>query len=87
MNNKIITYSLYKQGSKVIYKNEIDDDAMKFAQYMIDLNPFYSDAYILDICRSDDELFILETNCMNAAGFYAADLQKLVQALEELPYD
>lgn len=84
VNDRVVTFSLYKMGTKVIYKDEIDQDVLDFATKVIAANPNYSRAYVLDICRSHEQLFILETNCMNAAGFYAADLQKLVEALEIL---
>ena len=38
----------------------------------------------MDISRTEDGLRMLETNCINAAGFYAADLSKLVGAIENL---
>ena len=81
---RIVTYSLYKQGARVVYRSEIDNDALVFAQRMVDLNSDYAPAYVIDICRTQDGLHLLETNCLNAAGFYAADLAKLVIALEDL---
>lgn len=81
---RIVTYSLYKEGSRVVYRNEIDDDALSFAQRMVDMNPDYSSAYVIDICRTADGLKLLETNCINAAGFYAADLFKLAAAIDGL---
>ncbi len=84
VNGKLITYSLYKEGSRVIYRHEIDEDALQFGQDMASLNPDYSPAYVLDICRTKSGLKMIETNCMNAAGFYAADLVKLVKAVEKV---
>ena len=81
---KVVTWSLYKEGARVVYRHEIDDDALEFAQRMADLNQGYSDAFVLDICRTDDGLRMLETNNINSAGFYAADLTRLVAAIEEL---
>lgn len=80
---EVITHSLYKEGTRVTYRAEIDDDALAFGQHLVDVNAGYSPAYVLDMCRTDDGLRMLETNCLNAAGFYAADLVKLVVALEE----
>lgn len=80
----VVTYSLYKEGSRVVYRPEIDDDALAFAQQMVAANPGYADAYVMDICRTPIGLRLLETNCLNAAGFYAADLQRLAVAIEEL---
>jgi hypothetical protein len=84
VNDKLVTFSLYREGGRVVYRNEIDDDARAFAAAMIALNPGYSPAYVMDICRTADGLHILETNCINAAGFYAADLLALAAAIDAL---
>jgi len=34
------------------------------------------------VCETDDGLRIVEINTLNAAGFYAADVQRLVMVLE-----
>lgn len=81
---QVVTWSLYKDGPRVVYRAEIDDDARDFAQAMADANPGYSRAYVMDVCRTGDGLRLLETNCINAAGFYAADLSALVAAVEGL---
>ncbi|MEL6767408.1 MAG: ATP-grasp domain-containing protein [Pseudomonadota bacterium] len=82
VNEEIVTASLYKEGARVVYRPEIDADAQAFAQRMVALNPGYQTAYVLDICRTDTGLQLLETNCINAAGFYEANLQRLAVALE-----
>lgn len=84
VNGEIVTHSLYKEGARVVYRPDIDDDALQFAQHMVDLNPSYSPAYVMDICRTQDGLRLLETNCLNAAGFYAADLLKLAIAIHTM---
>lgn len=84
VNEEVVTWSVYKDGNRVVYRPEIDADALAFAQAMVAANPNYSPAYVLDICRTESGLRIIETNCMNAAGFYAADLEKLVSALEQM---
>lgn len=84
VGGKVVTYSLYKEGTRVVYRHEIDGDALDFAQQLADANPDYAPAYVLDVCRTADGLRMLETNCINAAGFYAADLMPLVAAIEKL---
>lgn len=64
VGGKIITYSLYKEGSRVVYRDEIDDDALEFAQNLVDMNAGYSPAYVIDICRTEEGLKMLETNCI-----------------------
>ncbi|MBO9411972.1 MULTISPECIES: ATP-grasp domain-containing protein [unclassified Ruegeria] len=84
VDGKVVTYSLYKEGTRVVYRPGIDEDALAFAQRLVDLNPDYSPAFVIDICRTTDGLKMLETNCINAAGFYAADLLRLVDAIETM---
>lgn len=80
----IRTFSLYKEGSRVVYRPEIDQDAADFAEEMVRLNPGYARAYVMDICRTETGLKMLETNCINAAGFYAADLTELADAIHTI---
>ncbi|WP_049733375.1 ATP-grasp domain-containing protein [Rhizobium ecuadorense] len=86
VNDRIVTYSLYKDGSRVIHRHEIDADVLEFGQRMVDINPGYSPAYVIDVCRTEEGLKLLETNCLNAAGFYAADLVKLAAAIDSLAH-
>lgn len=87
VNGRIVTHSLYRDGSRVVYRAEIDDDALEFGQRIVDINPGYSPAYVIDLCRTEEGLKLLETNCLNAAGFYAADLEKLAVAIDGLVRD
>lgn len=80
----IRTFSLYKEGSRVVYRSEIDQDAADFAENMVRLNPGYARAYVMDICCTQTGLKIIETNCINAAGFYAADLLKLADTIHNI---
>ncbi|MGF1551937.1 MAG: ATP-grasp domain-containing protein [Paracoccaceae bacterium] len=84
VDGRIVTWSLYREGARVVYRPEIDDDALAFASRMVDLAPGHARAYVLDVCRTEDGLRLLETNCLNAAGFYAADLVRLAMAIEGL---
>ena len=84
VDEQIITYSLYKEGRRVVYRAEIDEDALAFAKQMVAANPHYARAYVIDVCRTADGLRLIETNCINAAGFYAAELQKLAFAIDEM---
>ncbi|MEM6971393.1 MAG: ATP-grasp domain-containing protein [Pseudomonadota bacterium] len=84
MEGRIVTWSLYREGSRVTYRPEIDADARAFGEDLVQRNPGYAPAYVLDICRTEAGLHLLETNCINAAGLSAADLMALVTALEAL---
>ncbi len=80
---RVITLSQYKLGSRIVSKNLDDDyEARDFAQKMVDkYEP--SEAFCLDICRTDKGLKIIEINGINASGFYHMDCEKLLMALEK----
>ena len=82
--DRVVTWWLYKEGRRVTYRHEIDEDAKAFAETLVAAKSGYAPAYVLDICRTETGLRMLETNCVNAAGFYAADLTHLVDAIETL---
>jgi hypothetical protein len=84
VEGEVVTWSLYKEGARVVYRAEIDDDALAFARRMVSLHPDYSPAYVIDVCRTEEGLSIIETNCINAAGFYAADLLRLAGAVDAM---
>ena len=37
----------------------------------------------MDVCLTNGEYKIVECGCTNSAGFYMADMQKLLMALED----
>ncbi len=84
VSGKVVTWSLYKMAGQMVVRREIDQDALDFVAKMVKVNPSYSDAYVIDICRTEDNLRIIETNCINFSGYYDADLQRLVDAMEGL---
>ncbi len=84
VDGRIVTYSMYKEGRRVVYRPEIDEDALAFAQHLVNANPGYARAFVIDVCRTADGLKMIETNCINAAGFYAADLLKIADAIDRL---
>lgn len=83
VNGKITTKSLYKRGQKVIYSSEVDERFDAFVLKCIELwQP--AKAFVIDVCDTPDGIKIVEINTINAAGFYAGDVQSLVLALEEM---
>lgn len=83
IGGKVVSASRYKIGHKVIYQN-YDNETFytDFAQKMVDkFEP--AEAFVLDICLSDDELKIVEVNNINSSGFYHCNMEKLIMALED----
>lgn len=83
VKDRIVSYSRYKSQGRIAYVHEIPKPALAFGASMVQANRGYAPAYVLDICSTADGFRIIETNGLNAAGFYAADLKALVIALEE----
>lgn len=82
IKGKVITASFYKIGDRVVYQRCTDDDIISFAQEMVDTFQL-SDAFVIDVCRTNKGLKIVECNCINCSGFYDIDVQKLIEKLEE----
>jgi hypothetical protein len=82
VGGKVVTASLYKIGNRVVYQNYDDESFfVNFAQSMVDkYQP--AEAFVIDVCLADDKLKVVEINCINAAGFYRCNLQKLIESLE-----
>ena len=81
VGGKIVTGSIYKRGERVIYDRNVDPDSMPFAQSMVDRFQV-ADAFVIDVCLTDNGWKVIECNCINSAGFYDADIQKIIISLE-----
>lgn len=86
VDGKVITGSLYKVKDTGIYKECDHGEAWDFAQIMSDIwCP--SRVFALDLALHDGKFWVLEMGCMNAAGLYHCDIQKIVMALEDMNFD
>ncbi len=81
VNGKIITGSQYRLRNMAVADSNIDIAAIEFAQKMVDIYQL-ADAFVIDVCLSNNEWKIVECGCINCAGFYHADLMKVLIALE-----
>jgi hypothetical protein len=89
VKGNIITSSLYKMGHRVVYSSLVDKAVEWFAMSMTHPMSIHSwnpaHAYVLDIAMiGEKEYKIIEINNINSAGLYAANIPKLVMALESL---
>ena len=84
VDKQVVTGSRYKMGNRVVYEPLVDDIVLDLANDAIKLFcPV--DAFAIDIAITEDgDPRILEINCINSSGLYAADTMKLVHALDEL---
>ena len=82
VDGKIITQSIYRRGSFLLYDNIVDQDALNFAQEMIDIFQI-AKTFVIDVCLTENGWKIVECGSTSCAGFYDADMQKIIMALED----
>lgn len=82
VKGQVVTRSQYKRGSGVIATAVVDERIDDYVMERVrEWQPH--EAFVIDVCDTEAGLRIVELNTLNAAGFYAGDVQKLVIALEE----
>ena len=81
VNGRVVTGSQYMIGNRVVLNSIVDNGAVDFAQKMVDQFQI-ADAFVIDIAMTNDGYRIVECGCINCAGFYKADMQKLITSLE-----
>ena len=83
VNGRVVTGSLYKSRDTVVYVECVDQSVIDFAQKMVNrFSP--SIAFVLDIADTPDGFKVLETNSISSSGFYAIDIGKWVNAINEM---
>lgn len=90
VDGKIITYSQYKMGNRVVYKSDVDQSIIWYASSIVHSRTVLKNhpdiAYVLDIAVSNGVPKVLEVNSINSSGLYAIDTQKFIDAIETLGY-
>lgn len=101
VGGKIATKSMYKRGDQVIYSKDVDPRFDEFVDHVLRMEKGKRGitlsttpqgwaphrAFVLDVCDTPDGIKIVEINTINASGFYAANVQDLVMALEQLEFN
>ena len=75
--------SLYKRSGKACLDAHVDPEILQYAEARAQqwsLSP----AFVMDIAWTPDGLRIIEAGCLNAVGYYKADITRVVMALEGL---
>jgi hypothetical protein len=82
VNGKIVTGSQYRIGNQVIYDDNYEIEAKEFAQQMVDKFQL-ADAFVIDVCLTDKGWKVVESGCINCAGFYKSDIQKMLMSVDD----
>jgi hypothetical protein len=80
VGGKVVTGSQYRQRGSLNINPDIEDHVWKAAQLYADYWLPHENC-VMDLARTDGGIELLEFNCINASGVYAADIGKIVDAL------
>ena len=78
IDGRVSSGSHYREYHKLKETPDVPPEVIEFAEERADE---YTPApvFVMDIGRSGDELWVIEIGCFNSAGFYAADVEKIVK--------
>ena len=82
VKGEIITASQYRLGDRLVLNENIDQAAYEYCERMIKLFQL-NDAFVMDLALTENGYKIIECGCINCAGFYKANMQKLLMKLED----
>lgn len=83
VDGQIVTSSQYKLGDNVVYQCGCDPDALEYAEYRVK-QYCPARAFVMDLALIEDGYRVLEINTINSAGFYEAEMDKFVYAIESM---
>ena len=85
MEGRVVSSSRYKLAGVVNLSPHVDDAITSFARDVARLwQP--ARAFTLDTYVPGDRLGVVEVGCITHAGFYAADVQSMVMALDAMAW-
>jgi hypothetical protein len=85
VDGRVVTASLYKRGTRVLYSSDVDDYIIDYANARAaEFSPLR--AYVMDVAVTSEGLRIIECNTFNAAGLYAGNVSKIVEAIEAMSF-
>jgi len=86
VGGELITSSYYRINEQIKSVECNDLSILDFAKSCAKIwQP--AEAFVLDTCISNGEQRIVEINCINAAGFYDCNMQKLIEAIHFYPFE
>lgn len=81
VGGEIIDGGYYKFSDEVPFEERVSSEGMAFAKEMIALYNL-EEAFVMDICLTDEGWKIVEINCINSSGFYPnTNVRSIIKAL------
>lgn len=81
VGGQIIDGGYYKFNDNAPFEETVSEDGLAFAREMIQLFNL-EEAFVMDICFTDEGWKIVEINCINSSGFYPnTNVKSIIKAL------
>lgn len=80
VNKKVVAASKYRTYFKLTKERGCPAAVVAFAEARCNEYTLHA-VFVMDICLCGDSYYIVECGCMNGAGFYAADIGKIVESV------
>jgi hypothetical protein len=80
VNKKVVAASKYREDFKLKKERGCPTEVIRFAEHRcLEYTPH--DVFVMDICETGDNYYIVECGCLNSAGFYHADIGAIVSSV------
>lgn len=85
---EIVAATCYQYQGKLTQAPGAPPKAKELVKKSFGLTKFPVSLYVVDVAEDDDNNFwILELNCVNCSGFYAADTKKIIDKMIQLAHN
>ena len=82
VNKEVVTASKYREDFKLKKERGCPAEVIQFAEQRChEYTPH--DVFVMDICETGNDYYIVECGCLNSAGFYHADIGGIVNSVTE----
>ena len=82
VDGKIVSGSMYRRGKQLYKKRELDQEVLAEAQTFAD-SWLPAQCCVMDLALANDEVKVIEFNCINASGMYDNDTSLIFSKLWE----
>jgi hypothetical protein len=82
VNKQVVAASKYREDFRLKKERGCPEEVKQFAeQRCLEYTPH--DLFVMDICETGNNYYIVECGCLNSAGFYMADISTIVSRVTD----
>lgn len=82
VDKQVVAASKYREDFRLKKEKGCPSEVIQFAeQRCAEYTPH--DVFVMDICETGDNYYIVESGCLNSAGFYEADIDAIVRRVTD----